>query len=256
MQHRVIRRRFALPLTLLACLPLTLLTTAVVAQAPVAGSGVAQSSPQEETRQILIVTRRDPKISGHDDAIRIAMQDEIIALMRNSGHYQITLYTPTNQLVKRALTDHRISSLDLAEPLQPEGMQHVALALGIRTVLFLSPTFDKTSLKLESGLYQNVGQDSWQLGVAGDADTPFQYGKQRLNTKQIVAVAVDGLAGSLSLPSHLAADLNVKAMDAATAKQQATQKPVKSGKTDQVRTDPPTKTDLPTKAVQGAPPDT
>jgi len=256
MQYRVIRRRFALPLTLLACLPLTLLTTPTVAQAPATGSSVPQTSPQDEAPQILIVTRRDPKISGHDDAIRIAMQDEIIALMRNSGHYQITLYTPTNQLIKRALTDHRISSLDLAEPLQPEGMQHVALALGIRTMLFLTPTFDKTSLKLESQLYQNVGQDTWQLGLAADADTPFQYGKQRLNNKQIVAVAVDGLAGSLGLPSHLAADLNVKTMDAAKAQQQATQKPVKPGKTDQVRADPPTKTDPPTRAVQGAPPDT
>jgi len=227
-----------------------------VAQTPVTGSGVAQNSGQEEARQLLIVTCRDPKISGHDEAIRIAMQDEIIALMRNSGHYQITLYKPTNELVKRALTDHRISSLDLAEPLQPEGMQHVALTLGIRTVLFLTPTFDKTSLKLKSALYQNVGQDSWQIGVAGDSDTPFQYGKQRLNTKQLVAVAVDGLAVSLNLPSHLAADLNVKTMADATARQQATQKPVKPGKTDQARTDTSTKTDPPTKAVQGTPPDT
>jgi tetratricopeptide (TPR) repeat protein len=232
-------------LTLAACLTLPLLTLPALAQAPVTGSGVSQTPSQENTPQLLLVTCRDPKASAHDEATRIAMQDAIIGLMRNTGHYQVTVYSPTQPLIKHALLTHTISSLDLNEPLQPEGMRHLALALGIRTVLFLTPVFDKTGLKMESQLHQNVGQDAWQLAISGDATTPYQYGKRRLNTKEVIALTVDALAARLSLPSHMAADLNLKTMETAMATP-----PKKPTKGDQARNT------AGTKAVQSVPPDT
>jgi tetratricopeptide (TPR) repeat protein len=193
--------------------------------------------------QLLLVTRRDPKASAHDEATRIAMQDAVIGLMRNAGHYQVTVYSPTQPRIKQALLTHAISSIDLNEPLQPEGMRHLALALGVRTVLFLAPTFEKTELKMEVQLYQNVAQDAWQLTTAGDATTPYQYGKRRLNSKEVIAFTVDALAARLSLPSHMAADLNLKTMEAATT-------PKKPTKADQARNT------TGTKAVKSAPPET
>lgn len=210
MQRRVTTGRLSIRLTLLACLTLPLAPTLVAAQNPVLESSAPRTAVPDELPQLLLVTRRDPKASAHDEALRYALQDAVIGLMRGAGHYQVTVYSPTQPLIKHALLTHAISSIDLNEPLQPEGMRHLALALGIRTVLFLTPTFDKTGLKMEAQLHQNVGQDAWQLGVTDEITTGNQYGKHRLNTKEIIALSVDALAARLSLPSHLAADLNLK----------------------------------------------
>jgi tetratricopeptide (TPR) repeat protein len=218
MQRRVDPARFSGRLTLAVCLALPLLPVATLAQTPPTDSSVITKPLQEEQPQLLLVIRRDPKATPRDEAARTTLQDAILALVRNSGRYQVTFYSPTNALVKRALLDHAISSIDLAEPLQPEGMRHLAIVLGIRTILFVTPTIDKTGLKMESQLHQNLGRDAWQLGATDQINTDFQYGKRRLNTKEIVALSVDGLGARLNMPSHLAADLNLQTAEAVNAK--------------------------------------
>jgi tetratricopeptide (TPR) repeat protein len=249
MQRRVRSGRAPIRLALLACLALPLLPGPTGAQALLLHSKIPGTPAQDDRPQLLLVVRRDPKASPHDEATRVALQDAVLGLMRDSGHYQVTVYTPTQPLVKRALLDHAISSIDLNEPLQPEGMRHLALVLGIRTILLLTPTFDKTGLKMESQLHQNVGQDAWQIGVTDEVTTGIQYGKRRLNAKETIAVSVDALAARLSIPSHLAADLNLKATEAAVA---AVQKPDKSVK---AHKDPPTKAAQPPKTEVAVIPD-
>ncbi len=237
MQSRIVFRRFRLPLTLLACLALPLLSTPTSAQAAINITRGARAQVPDDMPQLLLVTRRDPKAAPHDQANRVALQDAVLSLMRGAGHYQVTVYSPEQPLIKRALLTHAISSIDLNEPLQPEGMRHLALALGIRTVLFLVPTFDKTGLKMESQLHQNLAQDTWQIGVTDEINTDFQYGKRRLNTREIIALSVDGLAARLSLPSHLAADLNLKEHPGTVVGE-----PKKPGKGDPTHKDPASKT--------------
>lgn len=239
MQRRVTAGRFPIHAALPACLTLLalpLLAAPTAAQSPAAGSGAARTPVQEEMPQLLLVTRREAKASAHDEAMRFALQDAVIGLLRSSGRYQVTVYSPTNSRITRLLLTHSISSIDLNEPLQPEGMRHLALALGIRTILFLAPTFDKTGLKMESQLHQNVGQDTWQLGMTNEATTPFLVGKRHLNTKEIIAFSVDALAVRLEIPSHMAADLNLKSVEAAS--ETAAKKP---GKADQAHNAKPTK---------------
>lgn len=238
MQRRVIFGRLPLSLTLLTCLALPLSAPAALAQTPASDSTWPQAHNEADAPQLLLVIRRDAKLAARDEATRSALQDAVHALMRDSGHYQVRVYHATDPLVKRALTEHSISSIDLSEPLQIEGMRHVATVLGIRTILFLTPTFDKTGLSMEAQLHQNVGQDTWQAGVTGQITPNLQFAKRRLNQKETVAVAVDGLASLLQLPSHMAADLNLKAMETAME----TKKPVKNGSTSKE----------PTRAVQNS----
>ena len=233
MQRRIVFGRLSVPLTLLVCLLLPLLSLPTTAQAAITGRGGAGAPVQEEMPQLLLVTRRDPKAPPHDQATRVALQDAVIGLMRNTGHYQVTVYSPTQPLIAHALLIHSVSSLDLNEPLQPEGMRRLALALGIRTMLFLTPTFDKTGLKMEAQLHQNVAQDTWQIGITDEISTDFQYGKRRLNSKEVIALSVDALAARLSLPSHLAADLNLKEHPATVVPDKKS-----SGKGDSAHKDP------------------
>ncbi len=239
MHRRVIRGRLPIRLALSACLtllPLSLLTAPALAQPPLTGSGADLTQTQENMPPLLLVTRRQPKATAHDEAIRFALQDAAIGLMRNSGHYLVTIYSPSEPRIKNALLIHSVSSIDMSEPLQAEGIQHLASALGIRTILLLTPTFDKTGVKMTTQMYQNVGQDSWQLGVSGEGETPFLYGKRHLSAKEIIAVSIDSVAALLHLPSHLAADLNVKAVEDASLT--LSKKP---GKGDQAHNNPKTK---------------
>lgn len=237
MQRRIAFRRLPLGLSLLPCLALTAGMPALAQ--PLSPAGDAPRTTPRDAEQVLLVIRREPKLPARDVTTLTNLQDETLAMLRGSGRYQVLRYALTNEQIKRLLTDHVISSIDLSEPLQPQGMQHVALALGIRTVLMLTPTIDKEGLKMAVELYQNVGQDIWQLGATGDVNTPIQYGKRRLNTKELVAVAVDGLASRLNLPSHLAADLNIKSLEVALDKTQEAKKP---DRTAQAHKDPPTNT--------------
>ncbi len=195
----------ALALLITPCMP-SVCSAQTVPTAPSA----AQPQSPDSLPQLLLVTRHDPKAKPQEEAERAALQDAMLGILRSSHRYQVIVYSPTQPLIVRALREHQISAVNTIEPVQPEGMCRVAAALGAQTVLFLAPVIDKTGLRMETELHQNVGPNSWQMLFSDRVVTDAQYGKRRLNVKEIIAMSVDAIALRLVIPSHLAADLNLK----------------------------------------------
>ncbi len=229
---------------MLACMLVTGCALPVLAQttAPTSAPSGAEAQSADSLPMLLLVTRKDPKAKPAEESARIALQDALLGLLRSSGRYQTIVYSPTQPLIIRALREHQVSAVNTIEPVQPEGMCRLAHALGVRTVLFLVPVFDKTGLHMETELHQNVGQDSWQMLSSDRVVTDAQYGKRRLNTKEIIAMSADAVASHLNIPAHLAADLNLKEHPLPSPtdnKKPEKTKPAKKGATKEIATAPP-----------------
>ncbi len=114
-------------------------------------------------------------------------------------------------VLKQALLTHVLQTSDLDEPLKPESLHKLAQYFGARSIITFHAVQEKTGIKTDVSYEELAAPDTWRTTITNSYRTPNAIGRRKLKIeKEMVAVNVDSIAKSLSVPSHLLDDLHLE----------------------------------------------
>ncbi len=168
----------------------------------------SESAATEKT-VLLFVLQHDAKSPVAKEDMDSRMLATLHDAMLQTGRFQIVTYSPDHPVVKRALHEHTLATVDLIEPISQETLHTIAGLLGARDILTLGVHRDKQDLVTEFSLQHSTGLRAWATVSSDRLRTATEIGRRRLKPNELASIAVDALMGEMKLPSHLSDQLHL-----------------------------------------------
>ena len=181
------------------------------AVSPTQAAPVSSAPPPASVTTIVIAEHRTASEAARKDIVNSLMKEAMNNVFKDSGLYTVEMFSPSMSFLKQALLTHSLESSDLDEPVKASSLHKVARLFGARSIITFHAVQEKTGIKTDVTYEELAGQDTWRQTITNSYSTPTVIGKRKLKLEEMVAVNVDAIARSLSVPSHLLDELPSRA---------------------------------------------
>ena len=212
--------RALLGLTLLSSFG-TLGLAILPAQAQDATPARPSVAPAKISRIVLYFPAPDEKKVSREGDLNATIRILLKERLRDSGKFVVIGYSVADPAVQQALRDNTLAAADLMEPIAPEALQRIAIALNADRILVANAHKDEETLITDVQLYEKSGAHEWRANSVQQFKNPLlaeqllDNGKtstRKFRPVEIASFAADAIAAQLGLSSSLPTSPNNQAL--------------------------------------------
>jgi len=196
---------------------LALLLAPALLALPRAACGQADSGEAPSAPTIVLAPERAGESHARGADLTAMLTQSLTAMLRDSGRFRTILYSAKHPSVNRAILEHRLSAADLAEPMRPEGLQHLGDALYAQFVFAYRPVMYKSGMRTDATIEECVEPGHWRSLISEQIDVTLPA-KRRLTQKQLIQLTVYRVAERLSISYALPEEIRDVSAQAASDK--------------------------------------